>query len=96
MTLTQQEVSTTLTQQQVNTTVTQQEVTGTLTSSHLGWGRDLPVALERVVVHFGQSVGGAHHDLVQLGVPQAADNALWSEGGGGGPTSGWNCCSVRV
>ena len=40
------------------------------------------MALERVVVHFGQSVGGAHHDLVQLGVPQAADYALWSEGGG--------------
>ena len=39
------------------------------------------MALERVIVHLGQSVGGAHHDLVQLRMPQAADYTLWSGGG---------------
>lgn len=35
-----------------------------------------PVALHGVVVDLGQSVPSAHHDLVQFGVPQAADDAL--------------------
>lgn len=40
-----------------------------------------PLALDWVVVDFGQAVPRPDHDLVQLRVPETADHALEMEGG---------------
>lgn len=45
-------------------------------ASNEGSKLDIPVAFNRVIVDFGQSIPSSHHYLVKFWVPEAADDAL--------------------
>lgn len=54
---------------------------------------DIPVAFNRIIVDFNQSVPGSHHYLVEFWVPQAADDALRQKQDEGQP---WTVDHIHV